>query len=124
MEAAMAKKLINISLVMMLTVVAMTIAPAAFADPASPVSMTVDDTPDPVASGSQIMYTISMANTGGSRVDNVILRDQINGIGGIGTPPKLQITSTRGTCTQTTTLVTCTAGTIEGRGKIGRASCR
>ena len=112
----MAKKLINLSLVMMLTVVAMITVPTALADPASPIEMTVVDTPDPVASGSQIEYTITMRNSGGSRVDNVILRDQINGVGGIGTPPKLQITSTRGTCTQTTTLVTCSAGTIEGRG--------
>src|SRR5687768_8242603 len=111
MEAPMAKKSLNVSLIVLATVITLITVPA-FADPASPVSMSITDTPDPVASGSQIMYTIAMENTGGSRVDNVVLRDQINGIGGLGTPPKLQITSTRGTCSQTTTLVTCTAGTI------------
>jgi len=92
------------------------IVPAALADPGSPIEISVVDTPDPVASGAQITYTITIANAGGSSLSNVVLTDQLNGVGGIGVPPQLQITSTRGSCTQTTTLVTCSAGNIEGRG--------
>ena len=88
----------------------------AFADPVSPVSLTNVDAPDPVASGAEITYTITAVNTGGAKVDNVVLTDQLNGVGGIGVPPKFVLTSTRGTCTQTVDLVTCQAGTIEGGG--------
>ena len=86
------------------------------ADPASPVTISDVDSPDPVASGAQLTYTITMVNTAGSQVTNAVMTDQLNGVGGIGVPPQLQITSTRGTCTQSTNLVTCNAGTIEGGG--------
>ena len=86
------------------------------ADPGSPVSLTNADAPDPVASGSEITYTITARNTGGAKVDNVVLTDQLNGVGGIGVPPQFVLTSSRGSCTQTVDLVTCNAGTIEGGG--------
>src|SRR6185369_16874317 len=86
------------------------------ADPAPPFSITNSDSPDPVASGAQITYTITMTNTGGSSQAGAVMTDQLNGVGGIGVPPQLQITSSRGSCTQTTTLVNCSGGTIEGRG--------
>ena len=37
------------------------------ADPASPVTVSIVDSPDPVASGSQLTYTITMVNTAGPR---------------------------------------------------------
>src|SRR6476619_7388451 len=80
------------------------------ADPVSPISLTDVDSPDPVASGAEITYTVTMVNTGGSRVTNVVMTDQLNGVGGIGVPPQLQITSTRGSCTQSANLVTCNNG--------------
>ena len=86
------------------------------ADPGSPFTITNTDTPDPVASGAEITYTIFITNTGGASQSGVVMTDQLNGVGGIGVPPQLQITSSRGSCTQTTTLVTCSAGTMEGRG--------
>ena len=87
-----------------------------FADPASPVTITDVDTPDPVASGAQITHTITIVNTGGAKIINVVMSDQLNGVGGIGVPPQLQIASSRGSCAQSGTLVTCNGGTIEGNG--------
>jgi len=86
------------------------------ADPASPVTVTIVDSPDPIASGSQLLYTITAVNTGGSKITNVVLSNQVNGVGGIGVPPQLQLSSTRGTCGQSGNLVTCNAGSIEGNG--------
>ena len=40
----------------------------------------------------------------------------MNGVGGIGVPPQLVLTSTRGSCTQNVNLVSCNAGNIEGFG--------
>jgi hypothetical protein len=37
------------------------------ADPASPFTIANTDSPDPVASGSQLTYTITMVNSGGRR---------------------------------------------------------
>jgi len=87
-----------------------------FADPLSAFTVTNTDSPDPVASGAQITYTIVVTNTGGAAQQGVVVTDQLNGVGGIGVPPQLQITSSRGSCTQTTTLVTCNGGNMEGRG--------
>jgi uncharacterized repeat protein (TIGR01451 family) len=87
-----------------------------FADPGSPVSLSNVDSPDPVVSGSEITYTFTAKNTGGAKVDNVVLTDQLNGVGGIGVPPQFVVTSSRGSCTQTVDLVTCNAGQMEGGG--------
>ena len=92
------------------------IAPRAAGDPASPFSITNSDSPDPVASGAELTYSIMVVNTGGSKTTEVVLTDQLNGVGGIGVPPQLDITSSRGSCTQSANLVTCSAGTIEGGG--------
>jgi uncharacterized repeat protein (TIGR01451 family) len=86
------------------------------ADPSSPVTVAIVDSPDPVASGSQLGYTITVVNTGGSKLTNVVLSDQVNGVAGIGVPPQLQLSSTRGSCSQSGNLVTCNAGSIEGNG--------
>src|SRR5438045_2578478 len=91
-------------------------APILLADPVSPISIAIVDSPDPVASGAQLLYTITMVNTGGAKVTNVLLANQVNGVGGIGVPPQLQISSTRGSCTQSGNLVNCNAGAIEGNG--------
>lgn len=92
------------------------VAAGAYADPTSPVTVVDQGSPNPVASGQQLTYTITIQNTAGSKITNVVLSDQLNGVGGIGVPPQLLITSSRGSCSQTTTLVTCNAGTIEGGG--------
>ena len=86
------------------------------ADPASPVTISDVATPTPVASGAQLTHTITIVNTGGAKISNVVMSDQLNGIGGIGVPPQLQIASSRGSCTQSGTLVNCNAGIIEGNG--------
>src|SRR5262245_38812407 len=80
------------------------------ADPSSPMTITNVDRPDPVASGSELTYTITMVNTAGSKITNAVMTDQVNGVNGIGTPPQLQITSSRGSCVQSgqnSVLVTC-----------------
>jgi uncharacterized repeat protein (TIGR01451 family) len=86
------------------------------ADPASPVTVSMVDSPDPVASGAQLLYTITVVNTAGSKLTNMLLSDQVNGVAGIGVPPQLQLSSTRGSCNQSGNLVTCNAGVIEGGG--------
>jgi uncharacterized repeat protein (TIGR01451 family) len=86
------------------------------ADPASPVTVSIVDSPDPVASGAQLLYTVTVVNTAGSKLTNMLLSDQVNGVAGIGVPPQLQLSSTRGSCNQSGNLVTCNAGTIEGGG--------
>lgn len=92
------------------------ITPFVAGDPASPITVSNADSPDPVASGQQLTYTITVVNTAGSKITNVVLADQLNGVGGIGVPPQLVLSSSRGSCSQSTTLVTCNAGTIEGGG--------
>src|SRR4051794_5697086 len=64
----------------------------ALADPTSPITVTSVDSPDPVASGAQLTYTITITNTGGSKVDSLVFSDQVNGVGGIGVPPQLVLT--------------------------------
>ena len=91
-------------------------APPARADPASPLTVTMTASPSPVASGSELTYSITMVNTGGAKVDNLVLTDQLNGVGGIGAPPQLVLTSTRGSCSQTSLKVTCLGGTLPGGG--------
>lgn len=86
------------------------------ADAASPLAVTKTASPSPVASGTEITYFITVINTGGAKVNNVVLTDQINGVGAIGAPPQLVLTSTRGSCAQSNLRVTCSASTIEGGG--------
>lgn len=96
------------------------IAPV-LADPASPLSVTKTATPNPVASGDQLTYTISVKNTGGAKLDNVVMTDQVNGVGVIQNPPALPqliITSSKGSCTQggpNGNVVTCAAGSLAGQ---------
>jgi uncharacterized repeat protein (TIGR01451 family) len=92
----------------------------ALADPASPITVTKTASASPVASGAQETYTIVVKNTAGGTISNVVLTDQVNGLGVIQTPPALPqliITSTKGSCTQggaNGNLVTCPAGTMAG----------
>jgi uncharacterized repeat protein (TIGR01451 family) len=92
----------------------------AFAAPASPLSVVKSASVSSVATGGQLTYTIVITNTGGSSVSNAVLTDQVNGIGVIQSPPalpQLQITSTKGSCTQggpNGNLVTCNGGTLAG----------
>jgi uncharacterized repeat protein (TIGR01451 family) len=73
--------------------------------------------PSPVASGQEITYTIRMTNTGGSKVTNLVLSDQLNGVGTIQNPPaapQFVLTSTQGSCSQSGQLVTCNGGSLNG----------
>lgn len=91
------------------------------ADPSSPLALTKTASANPVASGALLTYTIRMENLGGSKLDNVVMTDQVNGVGTVQAPPalpQLTITSTKGTCTQggpNGNVVTCNAGTMAGR---------
>jgi uncharacterized repeat protein (TIGR01451 family) len=92
----------------------------ASADPASPLSVTKSASASSVPSGSQLTYTISVKNTGGSAIGTVVLTDQVNGVGVLQNPPalpQLVLTTTQGSCTQggpNGNLVTCNAGTLAG----------
>ena len=63
--------------------------PAALADPASPVAITQVDSPDPVSFGGPAHLRHHRRQHRRSRIDNVVLSDQLNGVGGIGVPPQL-----------------------------------
>jgi large repetitive protein len=95
------------------------VAPAS-ADPTSPLAVTKTANPSPVTSGGQLTYTITMKNTGGAKVDTVVMTDQVNGVGTVQSPPglpQLTITSTQGPCSQggaNGNVVTCQIGTIAG----------
>ena len=93
------------------------LVPPASADPASPIAVTNVASPSPVASGAEITYTITVTNTGGSKLTNVVLTDQLNGVGTLQSPPatpQYAITSSQGTCTQSGQLVSCNGGTLDG----------
>lgn len=77
---------------------------------ASNVPLTIAVTPsaNPVSSGAELTWTIDAANTGGARVDGVVLTDQINGLTG------LILTSSVGSCSQSANQVVCNAGTLTG----------
>src|SRR5262245_1872959 len=93
----------------------------ALADPPSPVSVVKTASANPVASGAQLTYTIVVTNLGSSIVNNVVMTDQVQGVGVIQSPPampQLTITSSKGSCTQggpNGNLVTCNAGSLNGR---------
>lgn len=81
--------------------------PAAYA--AQPATVSVTASSSPVASGTQLTYTINVANSAdGAVLNDVVLTDQIEGMTG------LILTSTVGSCSQTANLVTCDAGSLEG----------
>jgi len=80
---------------------------------ASPLSVVVTDSPDPVQSGQILMYTWTVTNNGGAKVTEVIGTTQVD-LAGIGVPPQLVITSDVGTCAQANSTVTCNAGTLQG----------
>lgn len=96
------------------------IASPVLADPVSPLAVTKTANPSPVASGQQLTYTIAIKNTGGAKVTNVVMTDQVNGVGVIQNPPALPqliITSTKGSCAQggpNGNVVTCQIGTMAG----------
>src|SRR6476661_7431493 len=111
----------QIALVGIATLIALVIAGGeALADPASPITVTKTASSNPVASGAQLTYTIVVKNTAGGSISNVVLSDQVNGLGVIQSPPALPqliITSTKGSCNQGGTngnLVTCAVGTMAG----------
>jgi uncharacterized repeat protein (TIGR01451 family) len=75
---------------------------------ASPVSISMTSSPNPVPSGSQLTHTITIANTGGSKVSNVAVTDQVPEMTG------LILQATAGTCSQSANLVTCNVGDMAG----------
>jgi len=92
-------------------------APMALADPTSPLTVTNIASPTPVASGAEITYTITIVNTGGSKVTNLVLADQLNGVGTLQSPPatpQYAVASSQGTCSQSGQLVTCNGGNLAG----------
>jgi uncharacterized repeat protein (TIGR01451 family) len=81
---------------------------------ASPITVTNTASPSPVASGTELTYTIVVSNTGGAKMTSLSLTDQVNGMAGLGVPPALVLTSSQGSCSQSNYLVTCAGGTLPG----------
>lgn len=111
------RRLAALATALAMVVLGTPLAAPALADPASPLTVTNTANPSPVASGAEITYTITAVNTGGSKVTNLVLADQLNGVGTIQSPPaapQYVVTSSQGTCTQSAQLVTCTGGSLAG----------
>ena len=71
------------------------------------ISVTKTDTPDPVLLGSQLTYTLRVANSNASRAAGVVLTDML--------PVSVtvsSVTTTRGSCTRLGNLVTCSLGNL------------
>lgn len=85
---------------------------------ANPLAVSVTSSPNPVVSGAELTYTITVTNTGGSAIDQVVTTDQVNGLTGIDGTNNLVLTNTVGTCTQSANaggmLVRCEHGTMAG----------
>jgi uncharacterized repeat protein (TIGR01451 family) len=115
------RRVVRMSLAGIAALIALVLAGGdALADPSSPITVTKTASSNPVASGTQLTYTIVVKNTAGGSISNVVLSDQVNGLGVIQSPPALPqliLTSTKGSCSQGGTngnLVTCAVGTMAG----------
>ena len=92
----------------------------ALASPASaaagPVTISVQATPNPVATGQAVAYTVTVSNVGSGTASNVTMTDALNGVGtGQSTTPVM--TSSVGSCTYSSPQVTCTAASL-GAGQV------
>lgn len=87
----------------------LTLATGPAAHAAQPATISVTASSNPVSSGTQLTYTINVANSAvGAVLNDVVLTDQIEGMTG------LILTSNVGSCSQSANLVTCDAGSLEG----------
>jgi uncharacterized repeat protein (TIGR01451 family) len=80
----------------------------------NPVTIDVTSGPNPVANGDQLTYTIVVTNTGGAKVTEVSLADQVTGLTGVDGTNALVTTSTVGSCGQDGNRILCNAGTLQG----------
>ena len=88
----------------------------AFADPASPITVTKSASSSSVASGAQLTYTIVIKNTSGAALKSLVLSDQINGLGVVQSPPalpQLTMTSTRAAARRAAPTATSSPATAE-----------
>jgi uncharacterized repeat protein (TIGR01451 family) len=96
----------------------LTVSQATPAHAASGVSVTVSASPQPVASGQAMAYTVNVANTGGADATGLTLTDTIGTLVAVApqTSPFFKVSS--GSCAydSSTTIVTCTTGTIAAGG--------
>jgi uncharacterized repeat protein (TIGR01451 family) len=76
----------------------------------TPISVTMNASSNPVASGSSLTYTIVTTNSE-PQVTNVGLSDQLTGL------TNVVLSSSRGFCTLSSQLVTCSAGSMPGQGE-------
>jgi uncharacterized repeat protein (TIGR01451 family) len=119
-DAATAPRVGRVAAAMLIAVAVVFGCTRAWADPGSPLTVTKSASSNPVASGAQLTYTVVIKNTGGAAVSNVVMTDQVNGIGVIQAPPALPqliMTSTKGSCVQggpNGNLVTCNVGGMAG----------
>src|SRR5262245_19961882 len=80
---------------------AVLIGDSAFAASASPITVVKTPSSSQIPSGGQLTYTILVTNTGGAAISNVVMTDQVNGIGVLQNPPALpqfSVTSSKGSC--------------------------
>jgi uncharacterized repeat protein (TIGR01451 family) len=81
-------------------------------------TVTVTSNPQPVAAGQGMAYTISMANTGGADATGLTLTDTLGTLVAVSPQTSPFFTPSSGTCSYdaTSTLATCTTGTIPAGG--------
>jgi uncharacterized repeat protein (TIGR01451 family) len=81
---------------------------ASAADPAD-LSVSLSDSPDPVATNAQLTYTIKVHNAGPDAATNTTVTD---GLAGTGSVTYVSAATSAGTCTRSGTKVTCDLGTV------------
>jgi uncharacterized repeat protein (TIGR01451 family) len=96
----------------------LTVSQAAPAHAAGGVTVTVTAGPQPVASGQAMAYTVNVANAGGADASGLTLTDAIGTLVAVApqTSPFFKVSS--GSCAydSSTTVVTCTTGTVAAGG--------
>jgi uncharacterized repeat protein (TIGR01451 family) len=81
---------------------------ASAADPAD-LSVSLSDSPDPVATNAQLSYTIKVHNAGPDDATNATLTDALPGTGSV---TYVSAATSAGSCTRSGTKVTCALGTV------------
>ena len=76
-------------------------------DPVADLSLTKTDSPDPVLSGQQLTYTLTVSNAGPAAAPSVSLSDSLPA-----GPTFVSATATQGSCVRIGNTVTCALGTI------------
>jgi uncharacterized repeat protein (TIGR01451 family) len=107
-QTSMLRTLLRLTTVTALIAVTPVVAVTNASASPSPLAVTMSATPNPVASGSSLTYTITATNSE-PQLTNVRMTDQLTGL------TNVVLSSSRGYCTLSSDLVSCSAGSMPGQ---------